>query len=356
MKFYKNLISCTFFIIVFTSSLTANSNVPSSSDSQIAIIKSLIHPQTINTFIRKNYVLEEPVNCTILNTGVNDIYLIETKNKKFIVRLSGTIKSSMMSSNEFLFELEWLDFLNYHHLPVSYPIRRIDGTLFGIMQAPEGPRFITLFSFAEGTEDLNEKQAFILGKNLAHIHAISDYYETDLPRQNLGIDELIKYPVQKIKSHLGEGYKEQFATLDNFAVRIEQKILSLDLYSGSYGIIAGDVHGYNQHFTSDNKLTLFDFEFCAYGYRLYDIATFKWSRGSDNLPLWNAFLQGYQSVWPLSDAEIEVTDVFVEARNLWWVGCMLDTPEFSYKLDKTFWKNFFSKLNSPLEILSNSTH
>jgi Ser/Thr protein kinase RdoA (MazF antagonist) len=88
---------------------------------------------------------------------------------------------------------------------------------------------------------------------------------------------------------------------------------------------------------------MFDFEFCAYGYRAYDIATFRWSRGSDNTELWNAFLNGYQSVRKLNDSEMKSIEVFIQARNLWWMSSLSKMPEYQHIFDDEFWRSAFSQ-------------
>jgi Ser/Thr protein kinase RdoA (MazF antagonist) len=116
---------------------------------------------------------------------------------------------------------------------------------------------------------------------------------------------------------LGDRDQKLSALLDEIAETLTDAISELDLASLDYGIIGGDIHGKKQHFTEDNHLTLFDFEFCAYGYRVYELATFKWNRGSTDIKLWQSFLNGYQSVRKLSDTEQKAIDVFVKLRNLW---------------------------------------
>ncbi len=90
---------------------------------------------------------------------------------------------------------------------------------------------------------------------------------------------------------------------------------------------------------------MFDFEFCAYGYRIYDIATFRWSRGSDNQKLWDSFLAGYQSIRELSGSEIQAIDIFVKARQLWWMGLVVTLSESKHilKSDLKFWDRAFSR-------------
>jgi Ser/Thr protein kinase RdoA (MazF antagonist) len=315
---------------------------------EISSKKTLVDPLVVKEYVKENFAFTESVNTEILNVGVNDIYFVEGGSEKFVLRLSRADKNLTLTDSSFLFELTWLEFLNDHQVPVSFPIRRTDKQLFGIIEAFEGPRYATLFSFAEGTTDINADQSFILGRSLAQLHIISDNFKTDLERDHLDIDQLIDQPLTQIKMIMNKSEKEELKILNNLAEKLRKQISYVDMTNESYGIIAGDVHGYNQHFTKDNQLTMFDFEFCAYGYRVYDIATFRWSRGSDNEELWNAFLNGYQSVRKLNDSEMEAIEAFVQARNLWWISSLSKMPEYQYIFDEEFWKSTFSQFETYL--------
>lgn len=307
-----------------------------------SMIKSLVDPLIINEFVKENYAFDGPIDTSVLFIGINDMYLVKTKDQKYVLRLSRVEKYLTMSDSEFLFELEWLEFLNQHDVPVSYPIRRIDNHLCGLISASEGPRYATLFSYAEGTTDMGKNQAFILGKTLAQLHLASDLFETTLTRVHLDLHHLIHYPIEQIKNFLGEAYQEKYLFLDEIAEELAQKISMMELTEGSYGIVAGDIHGGNQHFDKNNQITLFDFEFCAFGYRLYDIATFRWSRGRDDDRLWDAFLNGYQSIRALNDEEIQMINIFVKARHIWWMGLLTTLPEYKHKLNNKFWDRALS--------------
>ncbi len=312
---------------------------------EISILKSLVDPLAITQIVQTNYPFNEPVHCTILSIGINDMYLIEVGGEKYVFRLSRVEKCLTMTEEEFQFELEWLEFLNQHQVPVAYPIHRLDHQLCGLIQTPEGPRYTVLFSYAKGTTDLNVEQAFILGKALAQLHLVSDDFETELDRVHLDLNQLIDSPLQQIKDFFGDSYEKKYAFLDELANELRKQIEALDVRQFSYGIIAGDLHGGNQHFTEKNRVTMFDFEFCAYGYRIYDIATFRWSRGADKEELWHAFLDGYQSIRSLSDSEIQAIDVFVKARNFWWMGLLLSLPEHRCALGDKFWKRALARFD-----------
>lgn len=280
----------------------------------VLVLASLIDPVTITKMVANDYDFLKPIKSSLLYVGINDLYLVEEGSEKYVLRLSNFSKSITMKETEFLFELEWLNFLHDNKIPVSYPIRRLDGQLYGKINAPEGSRYATLFSYAEGSTELNEERAYILGKSLAELHRASDSFETTLDRKRLDANHLIDQSIQKIKAFLGDSWRQDLQLLDELAVKLKRTISSLGFEREVYGIIAGDNHGYNQHFTSSNHLTMFDFEFCAYGHRIYDIATFKWGR--TDVELWNAFLNGYQSIRFITDAEMQALDAFVLARHI----------------------------------------
>lgn len=322
--------------------------VPLWSIEEISSIKTLVDPLMIKEYVKENFTFTESIKTEILNVGVNDIYLVVVGSEKYVLRLSRADKNLTLTDSSFLFELTWLEFLNDHQVPVSFPIRRIDKQLFGLIEASEGPRYATLFSYAEGTTDIDEEQAFILGRSLAQLHIVSEDFKTDLGRNHLDIEQLIDQPLTQIKMTLDKSCEEELKILNKLTDKLRQQISYVDRAKETYGIIAGDIHGDNQHFTKDNQLTMFDFEFCAYGYRVYDIATFRWGRGADNTDLWNSFLKGYQSVRKLNHSEMEAIEAFVQARNLWWISSLSKMPEYQHMIDNEFWQSAFSQFETYL--------
>ena len=82
-------------------------------------------------------------------------------------------------------------------------------------------------------------------------------------------------------------------------------------------ICHGDLHGGNMHLP-EGKVTHFDFEECAFGYRVYDLATFKWGvcREERRPKRSSAFVEGYVSIRPISDIDLSLVDTFVIIREL----------------------------------------
>jgi Ser/Thr protein kinase RdoA (MazF antagonist) len=86
-----------------------------------------------------------------------------------------------------------------------------------------------------------------------------------------------------------------------------------------WGICWGDPHSGNAHFTSDNQVTLFDFDQCGYGWRAFDIAKFfqvALSDGVDKI-IREAFLKGYQSVQEVTEDELNILQAFTQVAYIW---------------------------------------
>ena len=250
------------------------------------------------------------------------MYLLETPHEKYVVRLA---RNTERSRDSLQFELEWLEYLHANDIPVSYPIRLRDGRLYCTIRAPEGVRSLAVFTYAEGATDLTVDRARLLGEALAKLHIQSDQFESQYSAANLDTYHLVQEPIEKIQAFIQDPLDPKSLLLDKVQLELTEKLEALNLSEGAYGIVTGDMHGENQHFTSDDQLTMFDFEFCSYGYRMYDVATFLWNQ-EDNA-LCDAFLEGYQSIRAISEDEFSSIKLFVHARQLWWISKRLSVPE-----------------------------
>lgn len=313
---------------------------------QISILKSIVDPASIAKIVAREYGFEKPVKCKILNIGLNDIYYLKVgDDEMYVVKLTRFDHFSNKGEEDFLFELELLEFLHQRQISVSYPIRRKDGRAVTFINTPEGPRYAVLFTFAPGNEDLDEKQAYILGQELARLHIATEGFTSSQPAPQLDLENLVNKPLERIAAYLkGHDPNNVYEVFEKTAVTLRELLPKIPLDKQYYGVVLGDFHGFNQHFDENNQVTFFDLEFCAYGPRIYDLATFRWFRGT-NKKLWDPFLEGYKSVRPLNDVELSLIDIFIMARNLWWVGWMVTMPEYEEPLDDSFWpwviKRFF---------------
>lgn len=326
----------------------------------LSVIHSLFSKESIAELIKAHYALSEPIECQLLCMGDNDHYLVKAGSTRYVLRLYKPDPHHLKTESNYLFELDWLRYLQERRCAVSYPIPRKDGSFLGVIEVPEGPRHYVLFSFAEGDHVyLNRKRAFLLGKEIARIHLISNKFQTQHEKNPLDLHLLLETPVLAIKQHLGAACIEEQERLDALASMLKEKILSLLAFKGNdWGMIGGDFHGFNQNFIENRRLTLFDFDLCGYGWRSYDLAVFRWLQLSDldvgvyavqtwvngRFFKWLSFLSGYQSVRRLSPAEKEAIPLFVQIRQIWWMGSCVQSPNPLRILDQAFWERNFRRL------------
>lgn len=86
------------------------------------------------------------------------------------------------------------------------------------------------------------------------------------------------------------------------------------------GVCHGDLHYENIFFDAkNNKVTLFDFDFCGHGFLAYDLGCFlRYERNSpDNR---SSFLEGYGKVRQLSRTEREALPYFEILMRLFHLG------------------------------------
>lgn len=104
--------------------------------------------------------------------------------------------------------------------------------------------------------------------------------------------------------------------------------------SWNWGLCHGDLYTGNIHKRKDGQLTIFDFDFCGYGWRAYDVSPFlgNFSAGIGDEVVdqrkrrLENFLRGYEHADGLSDAEIEaVYKIFVPFRRIFNLGYLYDT-------------------------------
>src|SRR5712692_10508897 len=94
--------------------------------------------------------MKAPVEREFIRRGFNDHYRVRTGDRQFVLRIYFNGKYYIESISDFRFELELLAFLHESGIPVSSPIKRKDGDLIGVLDAPQGGRCFAMFTFAEG--------------------------------------------------------------------------------------------------------------------------------------------------------------------------------------------------------------
>lgn len=283
---------------------------------------STLSVKALITEVLPNYDIELPTECRLLNRGLNDTFLVDTQGAQYILRV---YRTGWRALSEIYYELDALRHLNHAGISVSVPIARKDGDLVGAVMAPEGLRYLTLFTYAPEKEPTyeaeEENESYLYGKITAQIHAASDTFQSSHKRFALNFEHLLDNSLQSIQpllSHRREDWRYLLALAEKLRLRV-QELLRDGLETG---FCHGDLHGGNAHLDQGKRLTFFDFDCCGMGWRAYDIAVFRWGarlRGKDK-ERWPAFLRGYCEERPLCDRDIQATPYFVAIRHFWLLG------------------------------------
>jgi Ser/Thr protein kinase RdoA (MazF antagonist) len=199
-----------------------------------------------------------------------------------------------------------------------------DGSFIQVINAPEGPRCIVVFTTAVGKEPDYDKEpeekAYHYGKAVALLHQASDDFTSAYSRFTLDVDFLYRQSIEPIRPYLLHRPDDWFF-LQAYTERFFQRLSTWPASTLDWGFCHADLQGSHAHVDSEGKLTFFDFDCCGPGFRAYDLAVFRWiSRLKEAEAVWwEPFLRGYLEVRPLSDLDIQAIPWFVAGRYLWHV-------------------------------------
>jgi Ser/Thr protein kinase RdoA (MazF antagonist) len=285
--------------------------------------RSLLSVSALAEWASTNYNLPGSLTCQFWRRGINDLYLVKAKGTKLVLRISPT---NWRSFEQLVAEMDLLSFLHQHHISVPEPIRHKDGSYIQTLNAPEGPRYAVIFSFVPGVPSCpTEAQGYRFGQAIAQLHAVTDGYPADRAGFRFEPGEMVDKPLARLKPLFVE-HRDDWDYLREIAEGLKQAAGRVPRKAPEYGICHGDVNDGNFHVIDDNEWALLDFEYFGYGWRVFDIATFlnnqvhQLGRAERTQRILEAFLEGYESVRVLSQAELEVLSSFVILRQIWLLG------------------------------------
>src|SRR5690348_1384897 len=109
------------------------------------VTRSNLSAKHLGQYIQEHYFVGSNVRCSILRSGVNDSYLVESEDNKSIFRVYSL---NWRTREEILEEILILNLLKQNGLSISFSLPDIYGEHIQIFNAPEGERYGVLFSYA----------------------------------------------------------------------------------------------------------------------------------------------------------------------------------------------------------------
>jgi len=313
-----------------------------------SVVSSILSSSGIAKFVRDKYSLAASTTCRLLKTGINHTYRIDNENESFIFRI---YSYNWRIKEEIKEELNLLQLLKKNDISISYPIADTSGNFIQTIRAPEGLRFAVLFSFAKGHKILNynKETHFEVGKLMAKIHSLTKGLEQK--RINYTPETLLNKPLENIRKFLSEETSEMQFLIATRPL-LEKELLNANNPNLRKGIVHLDIWFDNLNISDNNKITLFDFDFCGNGWLCLDIAYYilqLHSTEKDEIELkekMEAFYSGYQTVEKISSDEKRLIPILGVCLYYFYLGIQCSRFEnwSNTFLNEVYLKRFISVL------------
>ena len=311
------------------------------------VVYSTLAPQALITQVLCQYDLGGVTNCQLWNRGLGDVYLVEINKQPYILKVS---HHHWRSLSDIQFELELLEFLHQKYIPVAYPLRTRERKLFVTIKALEGDRYAALFPYADGAVplgDLNLTQSEIFGATLGKLHQSTLDFQTQAQRQPLTLDYLLDESYQVIAPCL-QDRPNDLVYLERAIECIKLQLQDIPQKPPFWVVCWGDPHSGNVHFTEENKVTLFDFDQCGYGWRAFDIAKFLQVslHAGIQRKVRDAFLAGYQTIQNLTAEELDSLPLLTQTAHIWVLAININAAKVHSwcRLDRSYFRRRIEEL------------
>ena len=282
------------------------------------VTSSILSVEALLRQVASDYAIDDLLYCRLIRRGLSDTYLVQSVAKPYILRV---YRPTWRPLSEILYEMDMLTYLHQNGASVSTPIERKDGSFVYGLYAPEGLRYMVLFTYAKGEEPvLTEEQGYQMAYATAVIHQASEGFTSSSTRFSLDVNYLIHKPLQLAKPYL-EHRADDLAFLFKLADALSERIMDL-APELDWGICHGDGTERNAHISDDGIVTFFDFDCGGMGWRAYDLATFRMNvrKREQGNAIWAAYLKGYSSVRAIKPVDLEAEPLLFVARIFWSMG------------------------------------
>lgn len=313
------------------------------------VTDSTLSASALNGFIMEKYALGAAFSCSLFRTGINDTYFLSNRAVTYVARV---YSCDWRTEVDILDEITLLNHLKQDGLSVSYPIKDINGEFLQRLHAPEGLRFMVLFSYAEGTKVrfLSREMCTTIGTFMATMHRRTD--KLNLNRINYTSQVLLDTPYTFAGQHFSESLPEM-QYIKGLMDQINTSFMVLDTPSWQRGVVHMDIWYDNFNVDEQDNITVFDFDFCGTGWLVLDVAYFcsqLFHIETDKKQYEEkraAFLKAYQKVMPLSEQELRGIGSAGAAAWIFYLGVQARRFDWSnIFLTENYLKMYVSKLKS----------
>ncbi len=279
---------------------------------------STIDANALGQLITKLYDFNKDLVCELLHRGMNDFYLLRSKDMIFVAQVWRPNTKSKYDLNR---QMEFLTFLHKSGIRVPIPKKNISNEWVFSFHSIEGKRYASVFNFVDGevfsknpTINTSKKMGIIFG----NLHNFSESFDLKVNDKHIKREQNIYNSLNDLEELVGHRnddlvfYKE-IASKINSIYKLSYKNNNL-----RYGMTHGDFHIHNAFVLDEKEITIMDFDACGIDFYAQEIMSYKWSIEKNSLDkkLWDVFLLGYDSVRTLNKDEINSFDAFLLGKEL----------------------------------------
>lgn len=252
--------------------------------------------------------VDKPVNLKLVNNQINCVYRFESKGMGFYLRIT---HESIRPCSELLAALDFQQHLFLNNVPVCEPVLSKNNQLIEEITQDTINYFAHVCREVPGTMmhfDYSNKYAYLAwGQSLASLHRASQSYQT--------------------KNHVFKSWKDLWEETRQYAEKEDKPIHDLyhkidiqfnqfTITPANFGLTHGD-HRPGNVLYNGSTTHIIDFDEPVYHWFMADIArpfletgNHKWRQKFE----W--YIEGYQSVLPITNAELQAINWFTQMKSL----------------------------------------
>ncbi len=251
-------------------------------------------------------------HCRLLKTNINHTYYIKAGSEAYVLRVHD---HRLRSLQQVTAEVQFLNRMK-DLVSLSYPIADRNAAFVGEINAPEGIRYVVLYSFAKGRKmrHPSPETCFKIGELVGRLHEANKDQVIDNGREYTSA-RLAEWAYKEVANYTPED-TDEMKFLKSSAAALAA---AFGKYPLSCGIVHLDIWYDNMSIQEDGTITLFDFDNLGNGWLILDagyycmqlfytcmnvLATDPGNNEYEEKKA--AFINGYRSVMPLPDRELEL--------------------------------------------------
>lgn len=293
---------------------------------EFPVINSTLSANKLGELLQHKYDLSENTECNLFRAGMNHVYMVTDVNEKYVFRV---YTFDWRTKKEIAEELRLLIHLNENKTPISFPIADNLNEYIQELNAPEGKRFGVLFSFADGVKSarFTAETSFFIGQALAKVHKSTENFT--LSRITYDNKVLLINSIKRTRKFFKKETDET-KFLEEMANFLQNEFNNVENEQIRFGAVHLDVWFDNMHFNEENKVTLFDFDFCGNGWLCLDISYFLFQLFTTNLNendykiKAESFLKGYETITEVSKEEKRILPFVCLAIMTYYISMQCD--------------------------------